>query len=422
MFTTKYFGKYYISDYITQKRKQIKSFVDNLDDSYFESYDNDSLLEFIREKTKINLVEIHDLENPKIEMSQKTEKEERYNHFRASFEPKTFMVDVDNIYWYISIRLTGDMELLDVQPNNCVISMGSNYDNINISPVRNQPYHVLTVTIKKTLDETKSMTDLTTKIYEEFQSSIKFLVKNLETLNKQLQEYSASFDSIITDLIIKRCEKIDTTKSLFDQFKIPLKETESITFSTPLVLKKKDIVLPLPQKQEQSYHIETKDINKINGLIYSFCSTLERTPRTYENNGEEDIRNMILAMLNTQYSNATGETFSNKGKTDIYIGHYNKAAYIAECKLWKGERVLLEAIDQLLGYTTWKDCAGTLLFFNKQNKNFRSILEKVPENLKKHSSFTRIVNSDKNIFEFEIYKNTEKNIMPIKLMLFDLHC
>lgn len=72
-------------------------------------------------------------------------------------------------------------------------------------------------------------------------------------------------------------------------------------------------------------------------------------------------------MLNTQYSNATGETFSNKGKTDIYIGHYNKAAYIAECK-WKGEQVLLEAIEQLLGYTTWKDCAGTLLFFNKQNK------------------------------------------------------
>lgn len=39
------------------------------------------------------------------------------------------------------------MELLDIQPNNCVISMKSNYDTKNISPVRNQPYHVLTVTI-----------------------------------------------------------------------------------------------------------------------------------------------------------------------------------------------------------------------------------------------------------------------------------
>ena len=77
----KYFGKYYISDYMTQKRKQIKLFVDNLDDSYFESYDNDSLLEFIREKTKINFVEIHDLDNPKIEMSQKTEKEEDVTTF-----------------------------------------------------------------------------------------------------------------------------------------------------------------------------------------------------------------------------------------------------------------------------------------------------------------------------------------------------
>lgn len=168
-------------------------------------------------------------------------------------------------------------------------------------------------------------------------------------------------------------------------------------------MKKKDIVLPAPQKQEESYHIETKDISKINSLIYSFCSTLERTSKTYENNGKEDIRNMFLAMLNTQYSNATGETFSNKGKTDIYIGHYNKAAYIAECK-WKGEQVLLEAIEQLLGYTTWKDCAGTLLFFNKQNKNFKSILEKVPENLKKYSKFTRIVNIDKKFLSSKFIK------------------
>lgn len=95
------------------------------------------------------------------------------------------------------------MELLDIQPNNCVISMKSNYDTINISPVRNQPYHVLTVTIKKTLDETKNKTDITTKIYEEFRGAINFFIKNLETLNKQLHKYSASFDSTITDFIKK---------------------------------------------------------------------------------------------------------------------------------------------------------------------------------------------------------------------------
>ena len=122
------------------------------------------------------------------------------------------------------------MELLDIQPNNCVISMKSNYDTKNISPVRNQPYHVLTVTIKKTLDETKNKTDITTKIYEEFRGAINFFIKNLETLNKQLHKYSASFDSTITDFIKKKREKIETTKSLFDQFKIPLNENSSITF------------------------------------------------------------------------------------------------------------------------------------------------------------------------------------------------
>lgn len=58
-----------------------------------------------------------------------------------------------------------------------------------------------------------------------------------------------------------------------------------------------------------------------------------------------------LAHLNGHFGgNAAGERFRRKGKTDICIEFEHRAAFVAECKLWKGPKAFGEAIDQLLGY------------------------------------------------------------------------
>ena len=33
---------------------------------------------------------------------------------------------------------------------------------------------------------------------------------------------------------------------------------------------------------------------------------------------------------------AVGEAFRHKGKTDICVEHENRAAFVAECKMWTG--------------------------------------------------------------------------------------
>jgi hypothetical protein len=43
-----------------------------------------------------------------------------------------------------------------------------------------------------------------------------------------------------------------------------------------------------------------------------------------------------------------GETFNFEGKTDILIRVEALNVFIAECKLWKGEKQFLATIDQLL--------------------------------------------------------------------------
>ena len=62
------------------------------------------------------------------------------------------------------------------------------------------------------------------------------------------------------------------------------------------------------------------------------------------------------------------EAFRYKGKTDICIEQDNRAAFIGECKLWSGSKGLSDALNQLLGYLTWRDSKAALIIFNKENK------------------------------------------------------
>ena len=102
---------------------------------------------------------------------------------------------------------------------------------------------------------------------------------------------------------------------------------------------------------------------------------------------EEHLRAHFLVQLNGQYEGlATGETFNLKGKTDIYLPFKERTAFIAECKFWQGQQGLLDALDQLLGYTIWPNTKVALLIFN-QRKGFTDVLRKIKEGLPQHPNF-----------------------------------
>jgi len=98
----------------------------------------------------------------------------------------------------------------------------------------------------------------------------------------------------------------------------------------------------------------------------------------------------MLAHLNGHYQGgATGETFRLSGKTDIRIEDNNRAAFVAECKVWRGAKELGTAVDQLLSYLTWRDCKAAIIVFNKNNAKFTEILTKIPEVLRSHPKFKK---------------------------------
>ncbi len=107
---------------------------------------------------------------------------------------------------------------------------------------------------------------------------------------------------------------------------------------------------------------------------------MESAPKGFSSLEEEKLRDILISTLETHYENSvTGETFRKNGKTDIQVRFENKAAFIAECKIWHGIKKFEDAISQLFGYTTWKDTKVALVVFNKSNKNFKSILSSIDE-------------------------------------------
>jgi len=137
------------------------------------------------------------------------------------------------------------------------------------------------------------------------------------------------------------------------------------------------------------FPLALEEYENILEMIFDMALAMERSPRTFSKLKEEEIRDFFLIILNAHYEGqATGETFNYGGKTDILIRVEGKNVFIAECKFWRGEKTLIKTIDQLLGYTSWRDTKIAILLFNK-NKDFNYVLEKIDTIVKGHSCYKR---------------------------------
>jgi len=106
--------------------------------------------------------------------------------------------------------------------------------------------------------------------------------------------------------------------------------------------------------------------------------------------GVTSLRDIVLAFLNGIYEgDAAGERFRMRGKTDICIEDNKRAAFIAECKVWRGAKEIEEAVDQLLDYHTWRDCKSALVIFDKDVAGFSSLGPKLERALVEHPNYVR---------------------------------
>lgn len=177
---------------------------------------------------------------------------------------------------------------------------------------------------------------------------------------------------------------------------IPVRPREGApkTYAIPTVRKKAAPALPPASlsefKPEPAWAMDQYE--QALTIMQSMALVFERSPEAFKSMDEEALRTHFLVQLNGQFEgNATGETFNKSGKTDILLRVEDRNVFITECKFWKGPKAFGEAIDQLLGYATWRDGKTVILMFNR-GTDTSTVLSGIDTTVKVHANFKRAVN------------------------------
>ncbi|MDM0082874.1 hypothetical protein QTI17_19970 [Variovorax sp. J31P179] len=176
---------------------------------------------------------------------------------------------------------------------------------------------------------------------------------------------------------------------------IPVRRREDapMTYAIPSVRRKATPTLPpATSAQFQPEPTWAMDLyEQALKIVQDMALVMERSPEAFKSMNEEALRQSFLMQLNGQFEGkATGETFNMSGKTDILLREGDRNVFIAECKFWKGPKGFSEAVDQLLGYATWRDGKTAILVFNR-GTDTSTVLTGIDAAVKAHPNFKRPV-------------------------------
>lgn len=392
-------------NYINNQREKIKNTIQALSDTQILNTKLEDLIDYYYDIFYIQPISLY---MNKISSSLEKSKTEQYNPFHdmGLGEPRIFLVDSYKINF--NIPFDGDENLLYISPSQRILA------RFPIDGFANQYSKEFLTSIMFSINIVCS--DLEKKenpqnyIDSLFQKEFKSYQQMVQYLNNDISNYNSTLRNYIEDLLNKRKGTADKFSCLINKLNIPLKENINAANITPIPLKMKKETRAFPKQStpEENWCITDNDYTNIKKIISQACTSFEHTPSACQKLSEEELRDMLLANLNTHYnSSATGETFSKVGKTDIRIQFNNKAAYIAECKIWHGISQFNNAINQLFSYTTWRDTKTSLIVFNKEIKDFSSILSKINAELRNHPLKIKMAEISKNEWQCTFRKSAD---------------
>lgn len=421
----KLFSKISIFDFIPLQKKAIKNEIERLTNEEICNSTLEELEEYFYDRFKIDLIEIERDINYILYDAQEI-KMKQYNHWYRSGEydePQYYIVDGYKIVY--KIPFDGDSDLLYVQPSSFTWT-SYEVDNI-IKPTDDKDGQIVfSQTYERSvIDSQENMIEFITK---EFNSKLAAYFNAIDNVNSDIEnKYNSYLKEEIRKHLERRIKKAEDYLSLREKLNISLELNKNAPNTKPIRLKKvkknKPMSLPKLNITPVEYAISDDDYNNIKNIINLSCVSMEKTARTFCKLQEEELRDVILASLNTHYlGTATGETFNKRGKTDIHIPFENKSAYIGECKIWTGRGAFSKAINQLFSYMRWRDTKTSLIFFNKKNKDFPNILKTIDEALSDEELCIKKIKMTHNEWQCEFKKDIQsEEIVKVNIVIYDLY-
>ena len=215
--------------------------------------------------------------------------------------------------------------------------------------------------------------------------------QHLEWIRNDCNQWNDRVLEIAKQCIHNRKQRLLEHSDMVSALGLPMKRRSDADSSLNFPLVRKKLSLPLPRTPIEPFKPELtlsdSDYDNILDIIDRLALQIERSPSTFVNMREENIRDIILVNLNGHYEgDATGETFNAEGKTDILVRAEDRHAFVAECKIWKGEMALHAAIDQILDYLTWRDTKTSLIIFS-ENVDFTRVLSSIMKSVPQHPNY-----------------------------------
>jgi len=395
------FSNQKIRDYFDDVNSAITRGINNLSENQIISLSEDEIISLVFSKHEILPLEIY-----RDSMSAEPEDTEiRYGNDSRYY---------DGVKFHVQLPFNGHSCLWHMRPSSYTLTFPEGSVQTNTAGVQ-----VLTFDLVVALDQPfETHNKLIERQIESIESFIQRQKKDIETFNKTIESTAKTTINI-------RKKKLEKKSNIIKAFNIPLIKSPNAPDMSLIPIKRK-LVKPLPHvpNRPAEYAISDKDYEHILSVIRHEGATFETTPKTYAKHDEEELRDIILAHLNGHYQgDATSETFRRSGKTDIRIEFENRAAFVGECKVWRGEKEIIEAIDQLTGYLTWRDCKTAIVIFNKHNKEFSAIQEKIPAIFQGHENYLN-TGSGRNAgewrFRLKSKEDKERHVL-IHVFLFNLY-
>lgn len=309
----------------------------------------------------------------------------------------------------ITVPFDGDAQLFSVRPST--FSM-----NPPRATIRNGALILKFTGINQSADQVKSEIDRSISQIEE---SLGYLRKSAEAFNASLRVNAAAE-------IETRKTKLLANQNLVSSLGFALKENPKSpqTYTAPNVRRK---LAPTPPPASSAPYrpeptLSDSDYSHILDVLQNMADVMERSPSAFAGMDEEALRTHFLVQLNGHYEGgATGETFNYEGKTDILIRQDGKNIFIGECKFWGGPKKLTDTLDQLLGYSSWRDTKVAILVFNR-NKDLSKVIESVQDTVAKHDNCKRVLSAQSETsFRYVFSHRDDANReMTLTVLVFDV--
>ncbi len=403
--------------YFAKISKKLKDEVEKMSDVDINTCDFQEWMEYLYSKYMIVPVTVYE---DSIIQSLVDTKVEKYNHFygQIPYEQEYYVVDGVRIVY--EIPFDGEDELFWLRPSGRILT---SFEVEDFNAPNRDTYGNIIMEFEYSKRELEDKKDnMPTFVKGEFESRFGSIRTMIGYVNREVNEFNNNLRNYAMKCLEERKKRATSLSLISQMLEIPLERSDTAPNIKPIPLEritktfmKRPDSKPLPNE----YAIKDLDYENINNIILSCGTAMENTARTHAKNDEEELRDFLLAMLNTHYKNVSGETFRKAGKTDIKIEFDNKAAFIGECKVWHGTKAFEQAIQQVLSYSTWRDTKISVIVFNKENQSFNGVLEKiglwVKENVKSFKHTTA------NVWDCIYYRSDTNAEIRLNILVFDMY-